>query len=470
MFLGEALKKTLNDLLLLLRETQGIVQTCPYRDKSDQTACLLLEHAEHAVVNTAGERVNGFMKAVLSQMRCVQLLLTDQQRKLLIVQDLVKVKDIQGRCGVHILLDPQSQDLSEVVSGFDLRIPATEYHHVRPLARNEDSSGESEETRSSSAAKQELVSVIVTNASTSRNITASFVRTNSSSQGWNLGVNSLLLLLDHTADLSPAEVEQLDAGEVLVNTDNVSGKRVLRVRSSPSVECTAEKQMESLGVVLNRGLAAAESLKLSAVAVMVPAGVACFSAIPPQTIKSMTAETVVQFVRRAPVRHLELVLCVDVVVPTPEDPESACIKYSLPTCDASELLPAGGDPMASAVISMLEQENESFSAMMKHGGGGGRGGGGGGGFGHGGSAPTMQLLLSNVPLPRHISAEVLIPSMSSSSSASSSSASSRQRTAANTLSSRSGASSASVTPVVVRGLASSLLASVQLIRRAVQST
>ena len=36
------------------------------------------------------------------------------------------VKEIQGTTGVHILLDPQSDDTSEALSAFDLRLPISE--------------------------------------------------------------------------------------------------------------------------------------------------------------------------------------------------------------------------------------------------------------------------------------------------------------------------------------------------------
>lgn len=40
--------------------------------------------------------------------------------------NIFRVKEIQGTTGVHIILDPQPDDVSEAISKFDLRLPISE--------------------------------------------------------------------------------------------------------------------------------------------------------------------------------------------------------------------------------------------------------------------------------------------------------------------------------------------------------
>jgi hypothetical protein len=124
MFLGELLKRNMNALLGRLRANLGITTTCPYRDKSDAMACLLLE-SNTGLINDATARVNDFMNAVLQAMTCVSVAVNQNQRKVLVAQDLLKIKEIQGRCGVHIILDPQDADIVRCTSCTDLRLPIT---------------------------------------------------------------------------------------------------------------------------------------------------------------------------------------------------------------------------------------------------------------------------------------------------------------------------------------------------------
>ena len=45
-----------------------------------------------------------------------------------------RVKEIQGTTGVHIVLDPQSEDVADALSTFDLRLPLSDSSHkVTPL-------------------------------------------------------------------------------------------------------------------------------------------------------------------------------------------------------------------------------------------------------------------------------------------------------------------------------------------------
>jgi hypothetical protein len=123
MFLGELLKRNMNALLARLRSSLGITTTCPYRDKTDAMACLLLESSSVDVLADATERVNEFMNTVLQAMVCVSIAVNQNQRKILMAQDLLRIKEIQGKCGVHIILDPQDADIARSRCCQDLRLP-----------------------------------------------------------------------------------------------------------------------------------------------------------------------------------------------------------------------------------------------------------------------------------------------------------------------------------------------------------
>jgi hypothetical protein len=80
MFLGEPLKQNLVDLLNKMRDKHGLVITYPHRDKSDHSACLLLE-GTHATVNAGAEDINKYMRSVYQQMRCLQLVISENDKK-----------------------------------------------------------------------------------------------------------------------------------------------------------------------------------------------------------------------------------------------------------------------------------------------------------------------------------------------------------------------------------------------------
>ncbi|CAM6031411.1 unnamed protein product, partial [Sphagnum compactum] len=215
MFLGEPLRQSLLDLLVKVRERHGLTATYPHRDKSDHSACLLLEGTQGAV-NAGAEDINKYMRSIYLQMRCLQLVISEVDKKELISNDLNRVKDIQGQCGVHLVLDPLPTDMNEASSTYDLRLPYTD-HLLFETPIETDSENEFKPLR-------ELLSVMVTSKVTGQNIVVSVIDTKTSAGGWNWGVNNVLIMLDQSADvgLNYTEIEQLDKGEVLVNTENAT--------------------------------------------------------------------------------------------------------------------------------------------------------------------------------------------------------------------------------------------------------
>ena len=441
MFLGEPLKRSLNELLESLRTVNNILTTCPYRDKTDQAACLLLEGLPGTVAPCA-DRVNTFMRSVSQQMRCLQLLLSDAQRKALMAQDLAKVKEVQGMCGVHLVLDPQPTDLSESASTYDIRLPCSE----TPIELEQESEGPQplEEYEKGFRPPHELISVLVTSKVSGHAVMVSVMNNKACVGGWNWGVNNLLLVLDGSADagLNPVEIEQLNRGEVLVNAEATTGRRILRVRPDPASMTLrgVEHQAESLVSALSRGLAAADSLSLTGVAVVAPLLNQCFSDIPVELVRSLTVEAVVAFIHRAPVRYLERVLCIE-ILPADVDVDGPS-EYSLPG-ESSILLPAGGDRMATTMLLLLEQANDpqtlAASASQNP-------------F-SGPPVPSIRLLACNVSLLRNMIAESLVPPL--------------QRGVAPFMQPQPQLPPGPPGPIIIRGLMRSLVAAIQAIRKSV---
>lgn len=455
MFLGEPLKRSLNDLLENLRNIHSISTTCPYRDKTDQSACLLLEGSSGPVAISADE-VNKFMRSVALQMRCVQLVLSESQRQLLIAQDLAKVKEVQGQSGVHMVLEPQPTDLAEATSSYDMRLPSNEIGGTE--IGDEERQAMSDiwaDTEIFFRPPKELLSVVVTSKVSGHPVVVTVVNNKcggggGGGLGWDWGVNNLLLVLDASADvgLNGLEIEQLNRGEVLVNAESSTGKRILRVRPEGSFIglSTPEKQAEGLVSALSRGLAAADSLSLGGIAVVAPTANQCFSDLAPDLVRSLSVEAVVAFIRRAPVRCLERVLCIEIDYQADENFPSE----NLASSEACVLLPAGGDRMTMTLLILLEQANDragmnlqSFSA-----------------------APSMQILSCNVPLPRNVTAEALmitLPSQGSQVNQNPSSFSSHSHGRNSRGLSPTQVSSAS--PIVIRGLLRGLVSALRSIKQ-----
>lgn len=402
MFLGETLKKSLNDLLDYLRNTNGILTTCPYRDKTDQSACLLLEGTP-GTVGPCADRVNAFMRSVAQQMRCVQVVLSEGQRKILMAGDLAKVKEVQGTCGVHLVLDPQPTDLSEATSSYDIRLPCSETAVEVEVEVPEPESGPQslDVFARSFRPPTELISIVVTSKVSNHPVLVSVMNNKASVGGWNWGVSNLLLVLDATADagLNPIEIDQLNRGEVLVNAEAATGRRIFRVRPELNYmgQRGVERQAESLVAALSRGLAAADSLSLTGVAVVAPLMNQCFSDLPVELVRSLTVEAVVAFIHRAPVRVLERILCIEIL---PVDVNVDAPSEYVNPFEASILLPAGGDRMAMTMLLLLEQANDRLAqatSAASH------------SYGSSPPAPSIRLHACNIPLTRTFAAESLVP-------------------------------------------------------------
>jgi hypothetical protein len=106
---------------------QGIRTKYPYRDRTDPHAAVLFE-GDTAVVSTAVNEANTLIQTAVKELNSVQVLVTDDQYRIILSSDLSCVKYIQGQAGVHMKLDPTQTEMEQAVSLFDVRSIRTEYN------------------------------------------------------------------------------------------------------------------------------------------------------------------------------------------------------------------------------------------------------------------------------------------------------------------------------------------------------
>jgi hypothetical protein len=119
-FLTDPFKATLTAIIQSYR-CSGVVVTLPYRDKADPTACILLE-GENSLVAKCAHTVSDYMQQILSQQRSVQVVVPGPTLAKLTAGELCLLKEIQGRCGVHVVLEPSPEDLEGASWRFDTRL------------------------------------------------------------------------------------------------------------------------------------------------------------------------------------------------------------------------------------------------------------------------------------------------------------------------------------------------------------
>ena len=110
-FLSDPFKETLTSIVSAYR-SRGVTVTLPFRDKSDPTACMMLE-GEQNLVELCSRNVTEYMGTILLQQRNVTMLLSGATFSKLTANDLALLKEIQGRCGVHIVLEPSIEEKKE---------------------------------------------------------------------------------------------------------------------------------------------------------------------------------------------------------------------------------------------------------------------------------------------------------------------------------------------------------------------
>jgi hypothetical protein len=104
MFLGDAMKVFILSTTEFIKKKHNntVTVTCPYRDKKDASACILVEGPKGATDDSVS-LFDRMLADVLAKLVGVQCLLTNTQLARLSAKDLAAVKAIQGTAGVHIM-------------------------------------------------------------------------------------------------------------------------------------------------------------------------------------------------------------------------------------------------------------------------------------------------------------------------------------------------------------------------------
>ena len=331
-------KRSLQHLISQFRE-KGVKITTPYRDKKDLNACMLVESADSSrdaklLASRAAHAVRSYMQAIAGKLKAVHVLLTKHTMLLLAEKDLQELKAMQGLFGVHIIIEPEQQDLQECSYSFnmtahkqkasrDLKTSTPQssptyalaiahpppqlfpaFHLDKAVAKKTASFREQGEPPSMDLSLQ------VPNRVSKKQITLE-VSCSDSSRWSEMGVKALLVVLDVSAmhTLTQEEIKQLDKGVALVNSDAEQKHTLLRVR--PAYAWDNSGQSDNLHSALLTGLLTADKLGLGSIAVIAPAFNSLLSTMTPDELKAATAATLLYFVHEEKVEHIQRIVCLE---------------------------------------------------------------------------------------------------------------------------------------------------------------
>lgn len=312
-FLAEPLKNELSDLLNSLR-SEKLTITSPYRDKSDHLACMLVEgHVEK--VAEAADCIETYLAKVASHIYSVRVEMSDSQKKVLVGNELIKLKEIQGKEGVHFILEPSASDLQSSVSNFDLRLPFNDVSKIE-FAVN---------------ATHELLSILAL-CSKTRHMVEVHIIQSSTGVGWEY-MCCLLIIDDSTVGLSPIQLSQLSSGHVLVDKDNLTGKMLLR-------SMIIQGDLEA---AISRGLNVAEQLQFEGVTILVPTNLDI--QLNNDEVRKLTLETIFNIIWAKSISNIKKINCVE------SRNETSDASHS----DVMVLEPAGGSELALAMLTLLQK-------------------------------------------------------------------------------------------------------------------
>lgn len=320
-FLAEPLKKELSDLLNNLR-SDHLTITSPYRDKSDHLACMLIEGDN---LDHVANQVESYLAKIASQVHGVQIILSDNQKKLLVSNELIRLKAVQGALGVHFLLEPATSDLQFSSAIFDMRVPYND-------AKNDYSPN----------LKHELVSIHV--CSKTRQMVELQVFPSSSS-GWE--VLCCLLIIDDSSSigLTGLQLSQLNSGHVLVDKDNLTGKMLLRSK-------ILNGDLES---AVSRGLNIAEQLQIEGVTILAPTNLDLKLSL--TEIRTMTLEMIINIIWTKAISNIKKIICVEME----ENSEAKEENVGL-----SLLEPGRGCQLALSLLYILHKSNNSQNIQLNY--------------------------------------------------------------------------------------------------------
>lgn len=182
--LAPPLNKQLNEMLTLLA-SQNIKVKYPFRDRNDPHATLLLE-GEQNIINVASSAINDLIAKSAKNLLSSYLVVSEDQYKILINNDLAGVKFIQGQAGVHVKLDPVHYEVNKSMSVFDMRL----FYKPRSTAVSPVGSVSAKENVS---CEEELLTVAIRNISDSSHaLEASVLYPSAAFETYMMGVHAVI--------------------------------------------------------------------------------------------------------------------------------------------------------------------------------------------------------------------------------------------------------------------------------------
>ena len=402
MFLEERLKLALAQLVQGYRNI-GVKITTPYRDKKDTSACMLLEGgstslttSEGAVSNQMVQRaaraVRLYMESIASRLCCIKMQVPSRFYDSLSSGDLSDLKSLQGKHGVHIILEPTHEDLSECSFSFNMEkyhtsankhtLKKTEfsspsgvnavacnspeqefYTYTNSLSCNSPSLSLNPMMSHSSTNSGELSSKDVVGEQPLTQLSFSVINTvnqssihveviSDESSHWSRhGANALLVILDSYADstLTPLEIAVLASGEALVYT----GENQTMIRVRPEYKKGKVEQMAALAACLTIGILKTDSLGITGLALCAPAFSSLLSFISPDELKIETARVILNFIRSTDLVHLRHIVFIENV--QEEKEQAAGAQASLTSPEDGE-----SDNMSGLTLTILD-DRTNFS-------------------------------------------------------------------------------------------------------------
>ena len=312
MFLEENLKNSLAELVTSYREA-GVKITSPYRDKKDATSAMLIEPGSDEVgsrplVEHAKLAVCEYMERVRSQMRPIAVTMPTKLLQKLYSSELNQLKKLQGIYGVHIVLEPDKDDLLECSYHIDL----TNYS-PKQVSNAKSSSSDNGQFHNIDAGEGGFVNSILGELlqmhihGKFNTVKVQVVQNEVSN--WSVYKQpALLLILDDDANLDDTDKLQLAAGKVLVHQEG--NQCMVRARPQATLSEGYQSQARALRNCIKAGLLACERLHLSGVVVIAVETSSLLSCMSCQDIKVETSNAILHFAKEI-ARVVNTIVCLE---------------------------------------------------------------------------------------------------------------------------------------------------------------
>jgi len=150
---------------------------------------------------------------------------------------------------------------------------------------------------------EEMISVLLYNMFSRRSIEISIISSNSSDVGWTWGVNNLALFVGNSDfGLNAIEILQLNSGEILIHSDRITGKTILRMRPGRMKNGDMNGQVSIFSNTIMKLLQKANEIGLRYLVISSPTNIKdTFPDLSVDLIRSLTVESIVRYIKNSKV-------------------------------------------------------------------------------------------------------------------------------------------------------------------------